>query len=240
MSGTAEPRAKRTHARRSCDVCKLRKTRCELPDLDVPSSSQPLPLDKSCHRCKILAIPCIVDDSSRKFKKRPRDDRPMTINQHSTPPVAGPSSQPTAQATPPPPPPPPPSNPKRKDKKSKSNSGSHALKDVDHFLNVMHGFHPSQHPPMWSLPEGQGQQQQQQQQTQNDDTRMPPFGSSEPAESFQSKSMRLHGRPLELVCAMLGVAHGKGETKRRGLENVHDLDLELLVDHDLRIKLEPG
>ena len=49
-------------------MCKIRKTRCELPDLQVPSSSTPLPLDKACHRCKILAIPCVVDDTTRRAK----------------------------------------------------------------------------------------------------------------------------------------------------------------------------
>ena len=38
---------------------------------------------------------------------------------------------------------------------------------------------------------------------------MPPYGSSAPMESPQSKSMKLHGRPLELVCAMIGVAYAK-------------------------------
>ena len=73
MEAMAEPRAKRTHARRSCELCKVRKTRCELPDLDIPSGSTALPADKACHRCKVLALPCVVDDASRRPRKRASD-----------------------------------------------------------------------------------------------------------------------------------------------------------------------
>lgn len=66
----SEPKARRTHARRSCNTCKVRKTRCELPDLDVPSSAEPLPKEKSCHRCSTLCLPCVVDDSRMKKRKR--------------------------------------------------------------------------------------------------------------------------------------------------------------------------
>lgn len=65
-----EPKARRTHARRSCNTCKVRKTRCELPDLDVPSSPEPLPKEKSCHRCSTLCLPCVVDDSRMKKRRR--------------------------------------------------------------------------------------------------------------------------------------------------------------------------
>lgn len=65
-----EIKARRTHARRSCNTCKVRKTRCELPDLDVPSSTEPLPKEKSCHRCSTLCLPCVVDDSRMKKRKR--------------------------------------------------------------------------------------------------------------------------------------------------------------------------
>lgn len=64
-----KPKARRTHARRSCNVCKVRKTRCELPDLGVPASSDPLPEDKSCHRCRVLSLPCVVNDSHMKSRR---------------------------------------------------------------------------------------------------------------------------------------------------------------------------
>ncbi|GAK62639.1 uncharacterized protein PAN0_001c0840 [Moesziomyces antarcticus] len=64
-----QKRPRRTHARRSCQMCQQRKARCELPDLEVPSSPLPLPDHQACHRCKTLQISCIVDDAN---KKKPR------------------------------------------------------------------------------------------------------------------------------------------------------------------------
>ncbi|SPO19642.1 uncharacterized protein UTRI_00025_B [Ustilago trichophora] len=71
-----QKRPRRTHARRSCQMCQQRKARCELPDLDVPSSSLPLPAHQACHRCKTLQISCIVDDANRKKAKKPPADAP--------------------------------------------------------------------------------------------------------------------------------------------------------------------
>lgn len=210
-----ELRAKRTHARRSCDVCKIRKTRCELPDLEVPSSQEPLPPDKACHRCKILSLPCVVDDSARKQRKR------ITIAEYGQPsrpkkPRASGSTLPgTATSTP-----------------SKSAQGL-----VDHTLDIFHGLNPAD-TAAWSLADALG-----------DETAggaaaaggpMPPYGSREPAESWQSKSLKLHGRPLELVCAMLSVAYGKRSLKRAGVEEGYEVDLEGLADADMRLRLEPG
>ncbi|KAN0066333.1 hypothetical protein ACQY0O_000427 [Thecaphora frezii] len=59
-------RPRRTHARRSCQMCQQRKARCELPDLTVPSGPDPLDDHLACHRCKTLQISCIVDDSNKK------------------------------------------------------------------------------------------------------------------------------------------------------------------------------
>ncbi|CDS02208.1 uncharacterized protein SPSC_02268 [Sporisorium scitamineum] len=66
-----QKRPRRTHARRSCQMCQQRKARCELPDLEVPSSALPLPDHQKCHRCKTLQISCIVDDANRKKTKKP-------------------------------------------------------------------------------------------------------------------------------------------------------------------------
>lgn len=65
-----QKRPRRTHARRSCRMCQQRKARCELPDLEVPSSALPLPDHQACHRCKTLQISCIVDDANKKKGKR--------------------------------------------------------------------------------------------------------------------------------------------------------------------------
>ncbi|CCF53749.1 hypothetical protein NDA11_007389 [Ustilago hordei] len=69
-----QKRPRRTHARRSCQMCQQRKARCELPDLDVPSGPLPLPEHQACHRCKTLQISCIVDDANKKKAKKPAAD----------------------------------------------------------------------------------------------------------------------------------------------------------------------
>ena len=66
----AQPVKRRRYARRSCLTCRSKKTRCELPDEAVPSSYDPLPVSKACHRCRALDIPCVVWDGNRKRKPR--------------------------------------------------------------------------------------------------------------------------------------------------------------------------
>ena len=61
-----QKRARRTHARRSCLACRQRKARCELPDITVPSSMEPLESHLQCHRCRTLQTDCIVWDGDRK------------------------------------------------------------------------------------------------------------------------------------------------------------------------------
>jgi hypothetical protein len=58
-------------------------------------------------------------------------------------------------------------------------------------------------------------------------------------DSNQVKSIKLHGRPLELVCAMLKVAYAKCEMKN-GRSAAEELDLEALLDGDIRRRLESG
>lgn len=206
-----ELRAKRTHARRSCDLCKVRKTRCELPDLEIPSSSHALPGDKACHRCKVLALPCIVDDSSRKQGKRIREE-------------AWASSR-DIQA----------SSPKRR----QSQAGPSRLSDsegieknngVNHSLDLIHAFHPAD--------------------TTNPDSLFAPSSAflntpdskieAESRDAQHTRSIRFHGRPLELVCAMLRVAYGKTKMRSKQQVGMDDLSLDGLVDHDMRARLEPG
>ena len=213
MSAPApELRAKRTHARRSCDVCKIRKTRCELPDLDVPSSQTPLPLEKACHRCRILSIPCIVDDSGKKPRKR------ITIAEYTGGSTAV--------------------KPKRARTSAGGSSkvtGTSVPANIDHTLDILHGFTPLEDSPGWTLADAGA--------TGTDGTEggpLPPYGNREPNESDQSKTLKLHGRPLELVCSMLSVAYGKKPLKRSTVEEYCDVDLEALVDNDMRARLEPG
>lgn len=51
---------RRSIARRSCQLCRHRKTRCELPDPTVPDGPSPLPDTRKCHRCKVLGEECVV------------------------------------------------------------------------------------------------------------------------------------------------------------------------------------
>ncbi|PWZ03582.1 hypothetical protein BCV70DRAFT_142661, partial [Testicularia cyperi] len=61
---------RRAYAKRSCLKCREKKARCELPDLTIPSTMQPLSVDKACHRCKVLSLDCIVWDGDRKRKPK--------------------------------------------------------------------------------------------------------------------------------------------------------------------------
>lgn len=58
--------------------------------------------------------------------------------------------------------------------------------------------------------------------------------------SRQTQSMRLHGRPYGLVCAMLRVAHGKNDVRLRTQAMVEDVNLDELVDVDMRKRIEDG
>jgi len=204
-------RAKRTHARRSCDLCKIRKTRCELPDLDIPSSSDALPTDKACHRCKVLALPCVVEDSSRKQRKRSGEEAWTSPNQvaQSSPkrrlPLATSSRFLAAEAM-------------------ETNNGG-----VNHSLDLIHGFHPADatnSTPLFAPSSA---------------FRINPDQQAENGDSHRVQSMRFHGRPLVLVCAMLRVAYGKNEAKiSRQLVTPEEVDLGELADHDMRARLEPG
>ncbi|SPO29125.1 uncharacterized protein UTRI_06074 [Ustilago trichophora] len=69
-STSSQPVKRRRYARRSCLTCRSKKTRCELPDESVPSSHDPLPVYKACHRCRALDIHCVVWDGDRKRKPR--------------------------------------------------------------------------------------------------------------------------------------------------------------------------
>jgi hypothetical protein len=159
----------------------------------------------------------VVDDSARKQRKR------ITIAEYGQPhkpkkPRASGSATTipgTASSTP-----------------GKSGQGL-----VDHTLDILHGLNPAD-TSAWSLVDALGEGS-------GGDAApvggpMPPYGSREPAESWQSKSLKLHGRPLELVCAMLSVAYGKRDLKRAGAEEGYEVDLERLVNAEMRSRLDPG
>ncbi|WWC73543.1 uncharacterized protein I206_107515 [Kwoniella pini CBS 10737] len=222
-----EARAKRTHARRSCDVCKVRKTRCELPDLDVPSGPTPLPTDKACHRCRVLALPCIVDDSGKKSRKRARDG--IKEDSLAGEGVVGNKIEDTQKRKT--------SKPKRSGSSSTPSSQKGLTRrqsELNHSLDVLHGIsplalqppHTHQHQPA-SLDEASRIQPE-----------LPPFDQNEAFD--QSRSVKLHGRPAELACAMLKVAYGKMDVKRKSHIDDDEVDLNDLVDEKLKSRLQPG
>lgn len=82
---TSARQSKRPLAKRSCLSCRQKKARCELPDLFVPSSQDPVIKSKRCHRCSALDIDCIVWDGARKRKPKlpPRNENDQS-NQNIT------------------------------------------------------------------------------------------------------------------------------------------------------------
>jgi hypothetical protein len=70
----------RVHAKRSCTLCRHRKTRCELPEASVllPPSEDILSPNQACHRCRLLNLSCILSDVAKKSRplKRARATSP--------------------------------------------------------------------------------------------------------------------------------------------------------------------
>ncbi|WVQ79313.1 hypothetical protein IAT38_001410 [Cryptococcus sp. DSM 104549] len=226
----AEPKAKRTHARRSCGICKLRKSRCELPDLDVPSGPDPLPVEKSCHRCKVLSLPCIVDDSNRKQRKRKDDGAGGGESSRAG---TGGSREASQSGR---------SSPKRRNSRavpvrtaSTDTSGPGGVNggpavDVDHTLDVLNGLSPIDHTPGIDPVLASFR-----------DMRRDTYAQDIHRESGKSKSIKLHGRPLELTSAMLRMAYGRSTKKgRRVRVEDDDMDLNVLIDDTMKARLQPG
>lgn len=218
----SEPKAKRTHARRSCDLCKVRKTRCELPDLDILPSSTPLPIDKSCHRCRVLSLPCVVDDSSRKTIRKD------TSGSGSASGLGGMTPDKPA--------------PKRRKRDSEllsgagSNNNNHddssdttaiALRMMQTFgtgnetLDQAASGHELDPSLRWSGPA---------------------FGAIPDSNIWtgQEGNTKYYMRQYELVTAMLSVAYGRIRTTPPKLAFGYDIDLDKFVDAGLRQRLEPG
>lgn len=68
LQGMVRTKPKRTHARLTCQTCKERKRRCELPDTHYAEAeadrTQALPPSKACHRCCTLQIDCFLRSNS--------------------------------------------------------------------------------------------------------------------------------------------------------------------------------
>ncbi|WVQ75062.1 hypothetical protein IAR50_004671 [Cryptococcus sp. DSM 104548] len=224
MSASAPPpptaptaRPKRTHARRSCATCKLRKSRCELPDLDVPAGPDPLPADKSCHRCKVLSIPCIVDDGNRKRKRKdaPTSTPEASVSPHSSKP-SGPS---TAK--------------RRTDKHPASTLSQSATCKPDNSLDIVNSLS--------SVPGGPTPTSTEDLMENYERLKRELGARGLEGESGKTKSIKLHGRPLELACAMLRVAYGRNDKRGRRMRLEDDeIELEDLVDDNMRVRLRVG
>jgi hypothetical protein len=225
MATAVEFRAKRTHARRSCDLCKLRKTRCELPDLDIVASSEPQLYEKSCHRCKVLSLPCIVDDTKGRARPKPDDLNLALSRSASAASASGSGSRDRA------------ASPKKRKTARTSNGSTHGNGEhktlasiVNDSLELMHSFDdevdPSlRKPSAESTPTGFG---------------VIPGSRAGNWQVERERSMKYHGRPAELVAAMLTVAYGRVRTLAPRHAFSTDVDLERLVDEPTRTRLEPG
>ncbi|PWN31553.1 uncharacterized protein FA14DRAFT_88767 [Meira miltonrushii] len=57
------------YAIRSCLACRKRKVKCQLSNVEIPSSLEPLQGEDACQRCKKMDLDCIVWDGERKSKR---------------------------------------------------------------------------------------------------------------------------------------------------------------------------
>lgn len=79
------------YAIRSCLACRKRKVKCQLGNVDIPSSLEPVQREDACQRCKKMDLDCIVWDGERKSKRYTIDsasiateDRRSTTPRQST------------------------------------------------------------------------------------------------------------------------------------------------------------
>ncbi|OWZ43840.1 hypothetical protein C356_03405 [Cryptococcus neoformans c45] len=216
-----EPRAKRTHARRSCSICKLRKSRCELPDLNVPSGPDPLPDDKACHRCKVLSLPCVVDDSNRKQRKR-KDPPSSGLSQGQETPEAGPSTSKRQEPIS--------AGPSRMLASKFIIPSQSSIHAIDHSLDLLPGLPLFNGQALAADPVDNFEKLKRELGTRGVD-----------GESGNTLSIKLHGRPLELTCAMLRVAYGRKEKrgKRMRLED-DEIEVDVMIDEAMTARLAPG
>ena len=228
-----ELKAKRTHARRSCDLCKLRKTRCELPDLDVAAGPDPLPIGKSCHRCQVLSLPCVVDDA-KKQKKEGRNSlggagaragsgsmRPTSPKRRKTTRAAGLEREGNGNGN----------GNGNGDEYGHEGVGEKTLASIvndslEMTLMFDDELDPSlRRPSAASTPTGFG---------------VIPDSRSGNWQVEKEKSMKYQSRPYELVAAMLTVAYGRSRTLPPRAAYTTSVDLDRLIDMDTRQHLEPG
>ena len=194
-----------------------------VPDLNVPSGPDPLPEDKACHRCKVLSLPCVVDDSNRKQRKR--KDPPAGssgLSQGQETPEAGPSTSKRQEPIPAGP-----SHTLASKFTIPSQSSIHA---IDHSLDLLPGL---------SVFNGQALAEDPVDNFEKLKRELGARGIDR--ESGNTLSIKLHGRPLELTCAMLRVAYGRKEKrgKRMKLED-DEIEVDVIIDEAMMARLAPG
>lgn len=192
-----------------------------VPDLNVPSGPDPLPDDKACHRCKVLSLPCVVDDSNRKQRKR-KDPPSSGLSQGQETPEAGPSTSKRQESI---------SAGPSRTLASKfiipSQSSIHA---IDHSLDLLPGLPLFNGQALAADPVDNFEKLKRELGTRGVD-----------GESGNTLSIKLHGRPLELTCAMLRVAYGRKEKrgKRMRLED-DEIEVDVIIDEAMTARLAPG
>ena len=205
VSPSHQPR--RRNARKTCLACRQRKARCELPNVNILPSNDPLPPLAACSRCTALELDCIVDGRPRKrrvtrYPTAPRsatDDTPGQSSGTHTTPAERPSrrahNSPIAQL---------------RRRRAASVPDDHST-GRPALVNLLHGFQPFPHP-------------------QPNPSTAPTRGHDDRTQAH-IRNMKLHGRPLNLMAAMLGAAYGS---------TVSSVDLSELIDDGMRRRLEPG
>lgn len=71
------------YASRSCLACRKRKVKCELNNLQIPSSLNALSKEDACEHCKWRGIDCIVWDGERKSKRYTIESSSITSKRQS-------------------------------------------------------------------------------------------------------------------------------------------------------------
>lgn len=74
---SSNPKKRQKYAVRSCLACRKRKVKCQLGNIEVRSSLEPVQKEDACKRCTKMGIDCIVWDGERKSKRYTIEDTSM-------------------------------------------------------------------------------------------------------------------------------------------------------------------
>lgn len=177
-----------------------------------------------------------MDDSNRKIRRKAQDDDASTPSKITRKRKSAPGSRENDLGT---------ENNSQSASTSIGGMDTTTLANIDQTLDILHGLNPSQiqsgfESDLAALFSQELNPVVNEYGTAVRTSTKPSYGSREPPEDYQSQSMKLHGRPLELVSAMLNVAYGKRGVKRLRTDEGSELDMGKVVGPDLRNKLEQG